>query len=108
MWYVNWSQNDADGYMRSLLDSANVPPVAYNTAFWKNAEFDQELDAGNAAASTDEQNQHYGKAQDIAWQACPWIFLGSDNLLFSYKSYVSGVKMTSDSTIDISEAALEH
>lgn len=108
MWYVNWSQNDADGYMRSLLATASVPPTSYNTAFWKDDEFDKELDAGNNGATEEERSEHYGKAQDIAWKACPWLFLASDNLLYSYKSYVSGIRMSPDSTIDITEAALKH
>lgn len=93
MWYVNWSQSDPDGFLRSLLSSSNLPPIGYNTAFWKNDEFDAELEAGNAAPTTEEQNEHYGKAQDIAWAECPWLFLASDNYLYAYKSYLSGVKM---------------
>lgn len=108
MWYVNWSQSDADGYMRSLLASSSLPPVAYNTAFWKNSEFDNLINEGNNAANDADQDKFYGQAQDIAWKACPWIFLASDNLLFSYKSYASGVVMTPDSTIDVSKAKLEH
>lgn len=100
MWYVNWSQSDADGFLRSLLYSNSLPPIGYNTAFWKNAEFDAELDAGNEAPTIEQQNEHYGKAQAIAWQECPWLFLASDNYLYSYKSYLSGVKMV-PSGIDI-------
>ena len=92
MWYVNWSQSDADGFMRSLLSSAMVPPTGYNTAFWKNDEFDAELEAGNAAPHEDQQNEHYGKCQDIAWQECPWLYLASDNTLLSYKAWLTGVK----------------
>lgn len=106
MWYVNWSQSDADGYMRSLLSSGYLPPVGYNTAFWKNDEFDTYLNEGNASATEADQNEYYGRAQDLAWKACPWIFLASDNLLFSYKAYASGVVMTPDSTIDVSKAEL--
>ena len=106
MWYVNWSQFDADGFLRSLLSSAMVPPTAYNTAFWKNDEFDAELEAGNQSPTIDEQNEHYGKCQDIAWEACPWLFLASDNTLYSYKSSLSGVK-NNPMGIDVIHATLK-
>lgn len=105
MWYVNWSQSDADGFMRSLLSTAMVPPTGYNTAFWKNAEFDSELEAGNAAPSEDEQNEHYGKCQDIVWPECPWLYLASDNTLLSYKAYLNGIKYVPQG-IDVIHATL--
>lgn len=105
MWYVNWSQSDADGFMRSLLSTAMTPPTGYNTAFWKNEEFDSELEAGNAAPTEDEQNEHYGKCQDIVWPECPWLYLASDNTLMSYKSYIDGIKYVPQG-IDVIHAKL--
>lgn len=105
MWYVNWSQSDADGFMRSLLSTAMTPPTGYNTAFWKNSEFDAELEAGNAAPTEDEQNEHYGKCQDIVWPECPWLYLASDNTLLSYKAYLNGVKYVPQG-IDVIHATL--
>lgn len=105
MWYVNWSQSDPDGFLRSLLSSAMVPPTGYNTAFWKNEEFDSELEAGNAAPTVEEQNEHYGKCQDIAWAECPWLYLASDNTLLSYKAYLNGIKYVPQG-IDVIHATL--
>ncbi len=105
MWYVNWSQSDPDGFLRSLLSSAMVPPTGYNTAFWRNEEFDSELEAGNAAPTVEEQNEHYGKCQDIAWAECPWLYLASDNTLLSYKAYLNGIKYVPQG-IDVIHATL--
>lgn len=105
MWYVNWAQSDPDGFLRSLLSSTMVPPTGYNTAFWKNEEFDAELEAGNAAPTEEEQNEHYGKCQDIAWEECPWLFLASDNTLLSYKAYLNGIKYVAQG-IDVIHATL--
>ena len=105
MWYVNWAQSDPDGFLRSLLSSAMVPPTGYNTAFWKNDEFDAELEAGNAAPTVEEQDEHYGKCQDIAWAECPWLFLASDNTLLSYKAYLNGIKSVPQG-IDVIHATL--
>ncbi len=68
-----------------------TPPTGYNTAFWKNDEFDAELESGNQGATEEEQNEHYGKAQDIVWPECPWLYLASDNILMSYKAYIDGI-----------------
>lgn len=105
MWYVNWSQSDADGFMRSLLSSAMTPPTGYNTAFWKNTEFDEELQAGNQAPELEEQNEHYATCQDIVWQECPWLYLASDNILMSYKAYIDGIKYVPQG-IDVIHATL--
>ena len=105
MWYVNWSQSDADGFMRSLLSTAMTPPTGYNTAFWKNEEFDNELQLGNEGKTEDEQNQHYAKCQDIVWPECPWLYLASDNTLMSYKAYLTGIKYVAQG-IDVTHAKL--
>ena len=105
MWYVNWSQSDADGFMRSLLSTAMTPPTGYNTAFWKNEEFDNELQLGNEGKTEDEQNQHYAKCQDIVWPECPWLYLASDNTLMSYKAYLTGIKYVAQG-IDVIHAKL--
>jgi glutathione transport system substrate-binding protein len=105
MWYVNWAQNDADGFLRSLLSTGMTPPTGYNTAFWKNDEFDSELEAGNQAATEDEQNEHYGNAQDIVWPECPWLYLASDNTLMSYKAYIDGIEYL-PMGIDVTHATL--
>ncbi len=105
MWYVNWAQNDADGFLRSLLSTGMTPPTGYNTAFWKNDEFDAELEAGNQGATEEEQNEHYGKAQDIVWPECPWLYLASDNILMSYKSCIDGIQYL-PMGIDVTQATL--
>nr|WP_314639226.1 ABC transporter substrate-binding protein [uncultured Olsenella sp.] len=106
MWYVNWSQNDADGFLRSLLSSGMVPPTGYNTAFWKDDEFDANLEKGNAAPTQDEQDKYYRECQKIAWENCPWLFLATDDSLFSYKEYLKGVRMI-PMGIDATHATLE-
>ena len=94
MWYVNWSSGsyEADGSMRSILHGEKVPPSGYNTAFWNNAEFNQLLDDALKMSDQNEIAQAYARAQAIAWEECPWIFLGNDNTLNAYKTYVTGLQ----------------
>ena len=108
MWYVNWSASDftMDGSLRSLLYSTMAPPTSANTAYFNNEEFDSLLDEGLATADPDKQAEIYGQAQTIAWEECPWLFLASDQLLYSTKSYLSGAYVAPDGAISFANAVL--
>ena len=105
MWYVNWASGsyEADGSMRSILHGEKFPPEGYNTAFWNNEEFNKLLD--DALKMTDDTQiaEAYAKAQAIAWEECPWIFLGNDNTINAYKTYVTGIQYN-DNTLDYCNA----
>ncbi len=110
MWYVNWGAGsyDADGSMRSILHSEKFPPEGYNTAFWSNEEFDKLLDDALLMTDTDEITEAYAKAQAIAWEECPWIFLGNDNTLNAYKTYVTGLQYKPAGTMVFRTVGLDH
>ncbi len=93
MWYVNWSSGsyEADGSMRSILHGEKFPPDGYNTAFWNNAEFNQLLDDALKMGDTNQIAEAYAQAQAIAWEECPWIFLGNDESVAAYRSNVTGL-----------------
>lgn len=94
MWYVNWSSGsyEADGSMRSILHGEKFPPSGYNTAFWNNEEFNKLLDDALLMSDPDQIAAAYAEAQAIAWEECPWIFLGNDNGLQAWKNYVTGLQ----------------
>ena len=108
MWYVNWSASDftMDGSLRSLLYSSMCPPTSANTAYFNDADFDKDLDEGLATANEEEQAKYYGDAQKIAWEACPWLFLGNDQIIYSTKSYLSGVYVSPDGAFNFANATL--
>lgn len=110
MWYVNWSSGDysADGSMRNILHGDKYPPSGYNTAFYNNAEFNKCLDDALKTTDTDEITKLYAQAQSIAWEECPWIFLGVDNSLIGQKKYVKGVKYRPGGTILVTNIELVH
>lgn len=93
MWYVNWGSGsyEADGSMRSILHGEKFPPDGYNTAFWNNAEFNQLLDDALKMGDTNQIAEAYAQAQAIAWEECPWIFLGNDESVAAYRSNVTGL-----------------
>ena len=110
MWYVNWASGsyEADGSMRNILHGEKFPPEGYNTAFWNNEEFNQLLD--DALKMTDDAQiaEAYAKAQAIAWEECPWIFLGNDNTINAYKTYVTGLQYKPGGTMVFRTVGLDH
>lgn len=108
MWYVNWSASDftMDGSTRSLLYSTMAPPTSANTPYYNNPEFDKLLDEGLRNADTEEQAKIYADAQEMAWTDAPWLFLGNDQIIYSTKTYLSGVSVGPDGAFDYAHAVL--
>ncbi|MDO4276107.1 MAG: ABC transporter substrate-binding protein [Eubacteriales bacterium] len=108
MWYVNWSASDftMDGSVRSLLYSTMCPPTSANTAYYNDPDFDKLLDDGLHTADLEEQAKYYGEAQKMAWEAAPWLFLGNDSIIYSAKSYLSGVYVAPDGAFNFAHAEL--
>lgn len=110
MWYVNWASGsyEADGSMRNILHGTKFPPNGYNTAFWNNEEFNQLLDDALKMSDQKEIAEAYAKAQAIAWEECPWIFLGNDNTINAYKTYVKGLQYKPGGTMVFRTIGLDH
>lgn len=108
MWYVNWSASDfsADSSMRALLHSSMMPPVSANTAYHNDARFDELLDNALALTHEDELAEMYKEAQTIAWENAPWIFLGSDQIIYAAKDYLKGVYIAPDGKIVFNSAEI--
>ena len=108
MWYVNWSASDRsfDSSVRALLHSTMMPPTSANTAYYDNPTFDKDLDDALAETDPTVLAQLYGDAQDQAWEDCPWLFLGNDEILYATKNYVSGVSVLPDGQLSFGTAAL--
>ena len=81
-------------------------PTSANTAYFNDADFDKDMDEGLATANEEEQAKYYGDAQKIAWEACPWLFLGNDQIIYSTKSYLSGVYVSPDGAFNFANATL--
>lgn len=109
MWYVNWSPSgfNADGALRALLYSKMIPPTSANTAYYNNATVDKLLDEGLATTDPDQLKDIYAKIQKQVWDDAPWLFLGSDKVISGQKTYLSGVILTPDGGLDLTNAKLK-
>lgn len=106
MWYVNWSSSsfDVDGAIRGILHGESIPPGRYNSAYFDNADVNRLLDEALVITDPAELAEKYGEVQQIIWDEAPWIFLGSDQVIAGYKSYLSGVVLSPDGAVDCSKA----
>lgn len=110
MWYVNWSSGsyEADGSMRNILHRDKYPPAGYNTSFWDNQEFSDLLDEALVKTDPDEIQELYSKAQKIAWEECPWIFLGNDNEIVGIRSWVNDMIYKPGGSMIFTNVSLNH
>ncbi|WP_312692214.1 glutathione ABC transporter substrate-binding protein [Caproiciproducens sp.] len=110
MWYVNWSPSsgDADGALRALFYSQNIPPVNANTAYYNNPAIDKLLDQGLSQTSPEKLTSIYAEAQKTIWNDAPWLFLGQPVVQYGIKNYASNVYMMADGSISCAQATLAH
>ncbi|MFT8362293.1 MAG: ABC transporter substrate-binding protein [Sporolactobacillus sp.] len=109
MWYVNWSPSsfDADGALRALLYSKMIPPTSANTAYYNNSTVDKLLDEGLATANSSKLKKIYARVQKRVWDDAPWLFLGSDKVISGQKTYLTGVTLAPDGSLDLTKAELK-
>ena len=50
----------------------------------------------------------YAKAQAIAWEECPWIFLGNDQNIHAQRSYVTGMQYKPGGVMVFRTIGLDH
>lgn len=56
---------------------------------------------------TEEIADLYAQAQAIAWEECPWVFLGNDNSIMAQRSYVKGITYKPGGDVVLTTAELE-
>ncbi|MCM3703969.1 glutathione ABC transporter substrate-binding protein [Paenibacillus macerans] len=103
MWYVSWSPSsgDADGATRGLFSSEMFPPAGSNTAYYKNDNVDQWIKEANKTVDAEKAKTIYADIQKTIWADAPWAFLGVDQIVSGKKSYIDGVKMFPDGSINV-------
>ena len=109
MWYVNWSASDftMDGSLRSLLYSTMCPPTSAKHSILQMTLILIKIWTKVLQQLTRKSRlKYYGDAQKIAWEACPWLFLGNDQIIYSTKSYLSGVYVSPDGAFNFANATL--
>lgn len=96
--FAGWSPStgDADWGLRPLLASESIPPASFNLAFWNNPDFDAQIKAGLATADEAVRQEAYAKAQEIAMEEAPWIFLWRTTVLGGISNKVADMWIQPD------------
>ena len=108
MHYTGWSAStgDADWGLRPLLDSHSFPPTLFNTAYFSDPAFDQQIAAGLATADPHKRADAYKAAQEEAWKQAPWVYLVSPDNIAAQAKGLSGIYVMPDGQILTREAEL--
>ena len=96
--YAGWSPStgDADWGLRPLLAKESIPPASFNLAFWDNADFNAQIAAGLATSDEEKRKAAYAKAQEIAIEEAPWIFLWMTKVLGGISNKCGGMVIQPD------------
>lgn len=109
LYYGGWSPStgDADWGIRPLLSSESFPPASYNTAYYKNDEFDSLIKQALQTADPAARKEAYAKAQKIAWDDAPWAFLSVDDTMYGKRDYLKNAYLLPDGSLDVSNAEIQ-
>lgn len=103
-----WSSStgDADWALRPLLCKESEPPASFNTSYYENQEFDNEIYRGLATADPEIRAEAYAKAQDIAWEDSPIIAMANDFNTWATGTELINVSIAPDGAINIRNAKI--
>lgn len=109
MYFAGWSAStgEADWALRPLLDGGSWPPSFNNTAYYANAEVDQDIKDALLTTDEAEKTRIYADAQERIWEDAPWAFLVTMKLLSVQSPKLSGFYVMPDGSYEFSEIALE-
>lgn len=96
--YAGWSPStgDADWGLRPLLAKESIPPASFNLAFWDNSDFNAQIKAGLQTSDPEKRQLAYAKAQEIAIEEAPWIFLWMTKVLGGINNKCGGMVIQPD------------
>jgi glutathione transport system substrate-binding protein len=108
LYYVGWSTStgEADWALRPLLASSSWPPALFNTAYYKNPRFDDDIRKAQLATTDADKAAIYKDAQETAWNDAPWAPLVVEKLLSAHNKKLSGVYVIPDASFDFWQADL--
>lgn len=91
---------DPDLVLRSLLDSREMPPKFFNTAYYNNPAFDKLIDEALAEPDAQKRDALYKEAQTMVWNDAPWAYLFFETATVAAKAELKNFRIRPDNTFD--------
>ena len=90
---MSWNTPPPDPahYMDATLKTESFPPAGYNPGFYSNPEFDRLVTEAGRIMDREKRKRLYQRAQRIAYEDAPWIFMFSAENLVAARSNVQGL-----------------
>ena len=109
LYYVGWSTStgEADWALRPLLYGDSWPPKLFNTAYYKNPQFDADIKNAQLTTDSTEKAKLYKDAQETAYRDAPWAPLVVEKLLSANNKKLSGVYVIPDASFNFTEIDLK-
>jgi len=109
LYYVGWSSStgEADWALRPLLESGSMPPKLFNTAYYKNAEVDGDIQKALNTTDSKAKAALYADAQKKIWADAPWAFLVTEQLLSASSKKLSGFYVMPDASFNFDDVDLK-
>jgi ABC-type transport system substrate-binding protein len=85
---------DADGALYGQFHTSVIPPKGLGSAFYSSPEFDKAIEATRIEHDPKKRIELFKKAEEIAWDDCPWIWLHVEKFLIAYSSKIQNMPVT--------------
>lgn len=99
--FYGWSPStgDADWVLRAIFSSTLAPPNGSAYSYFENEEFEQAIQDGLNSANLEVRANAYARAQQILWEQCPAVPMGSVYNTYATSSRISNVGRLKDGGI---------
>ncbi|EKN71655.1 family 5 extracellular solute-binding protein [Neobacillus bataviensis LMG 21833] len=108
LYFGGWSTGTGNPLMaiQPLLSGEQFPPTGWNTAYYKNDQVTQLIKDGHVTIDLKERESQLKEIQSLIWKDAPWAFMDVQVSVGAKKSYVKGVEITSDSSLNFHNAEI--
>ena len=96
--------SDADWSLRPLYYGPSMPPVLFNTAYYRNPQVDKLIDEALSVSDEVESRKIYADIQERIRRDAPYVWLILEDTSSAWREELSGFTATSDGGLDFIRA----
>ncbi|WP_297610020.1 ABC transporter substrate-binding protein [uncultured Sutterella sp.] len=105
LYYSGWAaSSDADWSLRPLYYGPSMPPVLFNTAYYRNPQVDKLIDEALSVSDEVESRKIYADIQERIRRDAPYVWLILEDTASAWRGELSGFTATSDGGLDFLRA----